>query len=80
MSDEDNKTRTISGGRDAPPQFVLTRQHMSYLLRYTAMAMAFIFVLQFFILKSPLQTTLMWTLMFGAFAFALAFKQVKRQR
>jgi hypothetical protein len=79
MSSDDNK-RTLAGGRDASPQFVLTRQHMFYIARCSLLAMAFFFLLQFFVLNAPLQAAVMWALMFGAFAFTLAFSQVKRQR
>jgi hypothetical protein len=80
MSSGDDNKRTLAGGRDAPPRFVVTKQNVLYMLRHSLLAMAFIFILQFFILKAPLQTALMWTLMFGAMAFTLAFSQVKRQR
>jgi hypothetical protein len=78
MSNNDNANKT--DGANTPERFTLTKQDILYILGNSLVAMLFIFGLNYFALKTPMQTALMWTAMFGAIAFTMAFRHVKQKR
>jgi len=49
-----------------------------YVLLHTAVAAAFIFLLQRYVLNAPLESSLLWALTFGCCAAGLAYSQIKR--
>ena len=49
-----------------------------YVLLHTAVAAAFIFLLQRYVLNASLESSLLWALTFGCCAAGLAYSQIKR--
>ncbi len=49
-----------------------------YMLLHTAVAAAFMFILQRFVLRSTLESSLVWAMAFGMGAAVIAFKQTNR--
>jgi hypothetical protein len=56
----------------------VTFANVRYIVLHALVAAAFIFVLNHFILKTELQSSLTWALVFGAMAAGLAWQQTKR--
>jgi hypothetical protein len=56
----------------------MTGEVLRYIVLHAAGAAAFIFVLNYFILKAELQSAVFWAIGFGAMAAGLAYKQSKR--
>ncbi len=52
--------------------------NMRYIAMHAVGAAAFIFVLNYFVLKTEMQSTLIWVVGFGAAAAFLAWQQTKR--
>ncbi len=53
----------------------MTADKIRYVVMHTVLAMTFIFVLNYFVLNTGMQTSLMWATGFGAIAFAMAWRQ-----
>jgi hypothetical protein len=53
-------------------------QYWRYIVLHAVVAGAFIFLLQRYALNASLDSSLLWTLAFGAGAAALAYKQTHR--
>jgi hypothetical protein len=49
-----------------------------YILLHTAVAAAFIFLLQHYALSASLESSLLWALTFGGCAAGLAYSQINR--
>ena len=58
---------------------IMTFANVRYIVLHALLAAAFIFVLNHFILKTELQSSLTWALVFGAMAAGLAWQQTKRR-
>ncbi|MEH2508734.1 hypothetical protein V1291_000088 [Nitrobacteraceae bacterium AZCC 1564] len=56
----------------------MTGELLRYIVLHAACAAAFIFVLNYYILKAELQSAVFWAIGFGAMAAGLAYKQSKR--
>jgi hypothetical protein len=68
----DRTSKAVAPGSAGP------MQHWRYILLHAVMAGAFIFVLQRYALNASLDSSLLWTLAFGAAAAGLAYKQTHR--
>ena len=55
----------------------MTGDKLRYIALHTIGAIVFIFVLNHMILKTDIQTALMWAAGFGAMAFAMAFRHMR---
>jgi hypothetical protein len=62
----------------AGPGSVGAMKNWRYVALHTAVAAAFIFVLQRFVMNASLDTSLLWALAFGGCAAALAYRQSNR--
>ena len=56
----------------------MTGEIIRYIVLHAVGAAAFIFVLNYYILKAELQSAVFWAIGFGAMAGGLAYKQSKR--
>jgi hypothetical protein len=56
----------------------MTSEKIRYIGLHALCAAVFIFVLNFYILKSELQSAVFWAIGFGAMAAGLAYQQSKR--
>jgi hypothetical protein len=57
---------------------MMTGEMLRYIVLHAACAAVFIFVLNYYILKTELQSAVFWAIGFGAMAAGLAYKQSKR--
>jgi hypothetical protein len=57
---------------------MMTGEVLRYIVLHAAGAAAFIFVLNYYILKTELQSAVFWAIGFGAMAAGLAYQQSKR--
>jgi hypothetical protein len=76
MADDNKKTNATPPTRSGKPP--LTREQMIYIIKMTVIAMVFFFVLNFYVMRQPLQTAFMWSTLLGAIAFTMSFGHVRR--
>jgi hypothetical protein len=53
-------------------------KHWRYIALHTIAAAVFIFVLQFYALKAPIESAILWAVVFGGCAAGLAAMQASR--
>ena len=53
---------------------------LRYVILYTAGIALVVFVINRVVLSAPMQTSLMWTAMFAAIAFAMAWRQATQKK
>jgi hypothetical protein len=53
---------------------------LRYVILYTAGIALIVFVINRVVLNAPMQTTLMWTALFAAIAFAMAWRQATQKK
>jgi hypothetical protein len=56
----------------------MTTELLKHMAFHAVLAAVFIFFLQYYILKSELQSAMFWAIGFGALAAGLAYQQSKR--
>jgi hypothetical protein len=58
----------------------MSNEKLRYVVLYTAGIALIVFVINLVVLKAPMQTTLMWTGLFAAIAFAMAWRQATQKK
>ena len=58
----------------------MSTEKLRYVLLYTAGIALLVFIINLVVLKAPMQTTLMWTGLFAAIAFAMAWRQATQKK
>ena len=53
---------------------------LRYVILYTAGIALVVFVINRVVLQAPMQSTLMWTALFSAIAFAMAWRQATQKK
>lgn len=53
---------------------------LRYVALYTVGIALLVFVINLAVLKTPMQSTLMWTALFAAIAFAMAWRQATQKK
>ena len=53
---------------------------LRYVVLYTAGIALLVFIINRVVLKAPMQSTLMWTALFAAIAFAMAWRQATQKK
>ena len=53
---------------------------LRYVVLYTAGIALIVFVINRIVLNAPMQSTLMWTALFAAIAFAMAWRQATQKK
>ena len=58
----------------------MSNEKLRYVVLYTAGIALFVFIINYVVLKTPMQSTLMWTGLFAAIAFAMAWRQATQKK
>ena len=58
----------------------MSNEKLRYVVLYTAGIALIVFIINYVVLKANMQTTLMWTGLFAAIAFAMAWRQATQKK
>jgi hypothetical protein len=58
----------------------MSNEKLRYVILYTAGIALLVFILNYVVLKANMQSTLMWTGLFAAIAFAMAWRQATQKK
>jgi len=58
----------------------MSNEKLRYVVLYTVGISLFVFIINYVVLKAPMQSTLMWTGLFAAIAFAMAWRQATQKK
>jgi hypothetical protein len=58
----------------------MSNEKLRYVVLYTAGIALIVFIINYVVLKASMQTTLMWTGLFTAIAFAMAWRQATQKK
>jgi hypothetical protein len=58
----------------------MSNEKLRYVVLYTAGISLLVFIINLVVLKANMQTTLMWTGLFAAIAFAMAWRQATQKK
>jgi hypothetical protein len=58
----------------------MSTEKLRYVILYTAGVSLLVFIINLVVLKANMQTTLMWTGLFAAIAFAMAWRQATQKK
>ncbi|HET9445485.1 MAG TPA: hypothetical protein VFO35_04455 [Steroidobacteraceae bacterium] len=58
----------------------MSNEKLRYVILYTAGIALLVFIINYVVLKANMQSTLMWTGLFAAIAFAMAWRQATQKK
>ena len=58
----------------------MSNEKLRYVVLYTVGIALLVFIINFVVLKANMQSTLMWTGLFAAIAFAMAWRQATQKK
>jgi hypothetical protein len=58
----------------------MSNEKLRYVILYTAGIALLVFIINYVVLKASMQSTLMWTGLFAAIAFAMAWRQATQKK
>lgn len=58
----------------------MSNEKLRYIAVYTTGIALLVFIINYVVLKTNLQSTLMWTALFAAIAFSMAWRQAKQKK
>ena len=58
----------------------MSNEKLRYVVLYTAGIALIVFIINYVVLKANMQSTLMWTGLFAAIAFAMAWRQATQKK
>jgi hypothetical protein len=58
----------------------MSNEKLRYVILYTVGIALFVFIINYVVLKANMQSTLMWTGLFAAIAFAMAWRQATQKK
>ena len=58
----------------------MSNEKLRYVILYTVGIALLVFIINFVVLKANMQSTLMWTGLFAAIAFAMAWRQATQKK
>ena len=58
----------------------MSNEKLRYVILYTAGIALLVFIINYVVLKASTQSTLMWTGLFAAIAFAMAWRQATQKK
>jgi hypothetical protein len=58
----------------------MSNEKLRYVVVYTVGIALFVFIINYVLLKTNMQSTLMWTALFAAIAFSMAWRQARQKK
>ena len=58
----------------------MSSEKLRYVILYTTGVALVVFIINYVVVKAPMQSTLMWTGLFAAIAFAMAWRQATHKK